>query len=80
MPDQRGWKLKIGAVVPSTNTIVQPDFDDLRPNGVTNHIARISIPNMSIRSDDDFDRMEDLEKERDKMWEWIEELEENCGA
>ncbi len=57
MPDQRGWKLKIGAVVPSTNTIVQPDFDDLRPNGVTNHIARISIPNMSIRSDDDFDRM-----------------------
>ena len=39
MPDQRGWKLKIGAVVPSTNTIVQPDFDDLRPEGVTNHVA-----------------------------------------
>ncbi|MDA0340847.1 MAG: arylmalonate decarboxylase [Proteobacteria bacterium] len=57
MPDQRGWKLKIGAVVPSTNTIVQPDFDDLRPEGVTNHVARIGIPNMAITSDADFDKM-----------------------
>jgi maleate isomerase len=57
MPDQRGWKLKIGVVVPSTNTIVQPDFDDLRPKGVTNHVARIGIPNMEITSDDDFDKM-----------------------
>ena len=30
MLDQRGWRLKIGTVIPSTNTIVQPDFDDLR--------------------------------------------------
>ena len=57
MLDQRGWRLKIGTVIPSTNTIVQPDFDDLRTNGITTHIARISIPNMSIASDDDFDRM-----------------------
>ena len=57
MPDQRGWKLKIGAVVPSTNTLVQPDFDDLRPDGVTNHVARISIPNIAINVDDDFDRL-----------------------
>jgi maleate isomerase len=57
MLDQRGWKLKIGAVVPSTNTMVQPDFDDLRTEGVTNHVARISIPNMAINSDDDFDKM-----------------------
>jgi maleate isomerase len=57
MDDQRGWKLKIGAVVPSTNTIVQPDFDDLRKTGITNHIARISIPNMEIKTDEDFDEM-----------------------
>ena len=57
MVDRRGWRLKIGVVVPSTNTIVQPDFDDLKPDGVTNHTARISIPDMAIRTDDDFDRM-----------------------
>ena len=57
MPDQRGWKLKIGTVVPSTNTIVQPDFDDLRGDGITTHVARIGIPNMAINSDEDFDKI-----------------------
>ena len=57
MPDQRGWKLKIGVVVPSTNTILQPDFDDLRTSGITNHIGRITLPNMSIKTDNDFDKM-----------------------
>ena len=57
MADQRGWRLKIGVAVPSTNTLVQPDFDDLRPEGVTNHVSRIPIPNMAITSDSDFDRM-----------------------
>jgi maleate isomerase len=57
MPDQRGWRLKVGAVVPSTNTIVQPDFDDLRTPGITNHIARITLPNMCIKTDVDFDNM-----------------------
>ena len=55
MPDQRGWKLKVGAVIPSTNTIVQPDFDDLRTPGITNHIGRITLPNMPIKTDKDFD-------------------------
>lgn len=64
MPDQRGWKLKIGTVVPSTNTLVQPDFDDLRPEGVTNHVGRISIPNMAINSDDDFDRLVRVSEEQ----------------
>ena len=57
MPDQRGWRLKVGAVIPSTNTIVQPDLDDLRIDGVTTHVARISIPNKAITSDDDFEEM-----------------------
>ena len=56
MVDQRGWKLRVGAVVPSTNTIVQPDFDDLRLDGITNHVARIGIPNIDIKTDDDFDQ------------------------
>ncbi|MDP6706391.1 MAG: arylmalonate decarboxylase [Alphaproteobacteria bacterium] len=54
MVDALGQRAKIGVVVPSTNTIVQPDFDALRPDGVTNHVARIMIPNMAIQNDDDF--------------------------
>ena len=57
MVDQRGWKLRVGAVIPSTNTIVQPDFDDLRLAGITNHVARIGIPNIDIKTDDDFDKL-----------------------
>lgn len=55
--DRRGWRLKVGVAVPSTNTIVQPDFDDLRPEGVTNHVSRIAIPNVPIASDEDFDAL-----------------------
>ena len=39
--DVLGWRLKFGVLGPSTNTVVQPDFDDLRPPGVTNHYSRI---------------------------------------
>jgi maleate isomerase len=46
--------MKFGALGPSTNTIVQPDFDDMRPVGVTNHYSRIVIPNMPVDSDADF--------------------------
>ena len=31
MTDRLGYRLKIGIVVPSTNTTVQPDYDDMRP-------------------------------------------------
>ena len=43
--DHLGYRKKLGTLGPSTNTIVQPDFDDLRPVGVTNHYSRIAIPN-----------------------------------
>lgn len=52
--DHLGYRLKFGVLGPSTNTIVQPDFDDLRPVGVTNHYSRIVIPDMAVASDDDF--------------------------
>ena len=45
MPDVLGWRRKFGVMAPSTNTIVQPDFDDMRPVGVTNHYSRIFTPN-----------------------------------
>jgi len=52
--DARGWRCKFAVVAPSTNTIVQPDMDDLRVDGVTNHYGRIEVPNMKVRNDDEF--------------------------
>lgn len=57
MPDSLGWRAKFGVLVPSTNTSVQPEFDSMRPMGVTNHIARIRIPNMALGGNADFQRL-----------------------
>jgi maleate isomerase len=54
MPDVLGWRRKFGVLGPSTNTIVQPDFDDMRPPGVTNHYSRIFTPNANAVSNDTF--------------------------
>ena len=52
--DHLGYRMKFGALGPSTNTIVQPDFDDMRPVGVTNHYSRIIIPNDPVNTDEAF--------------------------
>ena len=57
MTDHLGYRKKFGVLGPSTNTIVQPDFDDLRPRGVTNHYSRMVIPNNPVGSDEDFVRL-----------------------
>ncbi|MCX7684714.1 MAG: arylmalonate decarboxylase [Acetobacteraceae bacterium] len=57
MTDSLGWRRKFGVIAPSTNTSVQPEFDRMRPPGVTNHFSRILIPNISIASDADFERL-----------------------
>jgi len=54
MGDVLGWRKKFGVIGPSTNTIVQPDFDDLRPVGVTNHYSRIVIQDANAISDETF--------------------------
>jgi len=54
MVDCLGWRNIIGIVMPSTNTSVQPECEVLRPRGVTNQIARISIPERKITSADAF--------------------------
>lgn len=54
MRDVLGWRRKFGVMAPSTNTIVQPDFDDMRPVGVTNHYSRIFTPNATALSNDTF--------------------------
>lgn len=52
--DARGWRCKFAVVAPSTNTIVQPDMDDFRVEGVTNHFGRIFVPNMKVGNDEEF--------------------------
>ena len=55
--DSLGYRLKLGIVAPSTNTSVQPEMDDMRPAGVTNHFARALIPDNPIKSDADFEQL-----------------------
>jgi maleate isomerase len=59
MRDSLGWRKTFGVIAPSTNTSVQPEFDAMRPPGVTNHFSRIRIPNMRIETDADFQALMD---------------------
>jgi maleate isomerase len=54
MRDVLGWRRKFGVLGPSTNTVVQPDFEMMRPPGVTNHYSRIFTPNAQAVSNDSF--------------------------
>ena len=60
MTDSLGWRQKFAVLIPSTNTSVQPEFDAMRPVGVTNHISRIRIPNIPLNDNDDFNRLIEL--------------------
>lgn len=44
MVDLLGYRIKFGVIAPSTNTIVQPEFDAMSQQGVTSHFSRIYIP------------------------------------
>ncbi|MGE0845426.1 MAG: hypothetical protein AB7L41_04100 [Flavobacteriaceae bacterium] len=57
MGDILGWRMKFGVVTPSTNTVVQPEYDDMRPDGVTNHLSRMHIPDDPVESDEDFNEL-----------------------
>jgi len=59
MPDKLGWRANWGVVAPSTNTSVQPEFDEMRPRGVTNHMSRIYVPDEPLASDADFNKLMD---------------------
>jgi maleate isomerase len=72
MTDALGFRKKFGVVAPSTNTVVQPEYDAMRPHGVTNHFSRIHIPNEPIRNDDDFNRL--MVNIRSAMFEAIDRV------
>lgn len=50
-----GWKAKIGLIVPSTNTVNEPEFYRLAPAGVTTHTARAI--NAGPATQESYDRM-----------------------
>ncbi|WP_118166134.1 arylmalonate decarboxylase [Nostoc sphaeroides] len=52
MTDALGWRKKFGVLVPSTNTIVEPDFHAIAVRGVTSHISRIHVRNQDLSSDE----------------------------
>lgn len=53
MTDTLGYRKKFAVVIPSTNTSVQPEFDAMRPAGVTNHVSRIAIRDRPVNSSED---------------------------
>ncbi len=59
MTDSLGHRAKFAVLAPSTNTSVQPEFDAMRPPGVTNHHSRLIIPDMRVRDDRSFMAMMD---------------------
>jgi len=54
VPDTLGYRRRIGIVVPSTNTTVQPECEMLRPRGVTNHTGRSTIRERPLTSEQAF--------------------------
>ena len=54
MTDVLGWRKVFAVIAPSTNTVVQPDMEPMRPAGVTNHYRHIHVVNPRALSDDDF--------------------------
>ena len=55
MPDVAGFRAKLATIVPSTNTIVEGDFNHLfRVPGVTFHTGRMYIERPALDSNDAF--------------------------
>ena len=54
MPDVVGYRAKIGVVVPSTNTVVEHDLNQVRPPGVTFHSGRFFVEAPDLSTDENF--------------------------
>lgn len=57
MPDALASRLKFGVIAPATNTIVQPEYDAMRPRGITNQMARVVIPDSPVGTESEFAAM-----------------------
>lgn len=56
----------LGVIVPSTNTVVEAEYNAMRPEGVSYHAGRIFIGKPGLGGDDDFEAfLEDLRTQID---------------
>lgn len=53
----RGWRAKLGLIIPSTNSTMEPDFNRLAPEGVTIHSARLKTKREAT-----FETLREMEK------------------
>lgn len=45
-----GWRARIGLIVPSSNTTMEPEFSKIMPEGVSVHTARLKLVNVDAES------------------------------
>jgi maleate isomerase len=57
MRDFLGYRKIFGVITPSINTCVQPEYDSMRPPGVTNQVARMQGSDVKVKSDADFEQV-----------------------
>src|SRR5262245_16849324 len=57
MTDTLGGRMKVGVIAPASNTVVQPEFDRMRPRGVTKQQPRFNMPSTPVGSNDDLAAM-----------------------
>jgi maleate isomerase len=72
VPDTLGFRKRIGLVVPSTNTTVQPETDALRVPGVTCHTGRVTIKERPLNTEEAFN--EHMQMMRDGMGSAIDQI------
>lgn len=52
-------RVKMGVIVPSTNTVVEADYNEIAPPGVSLHTGRAWIPEIELDSDEAFKELLD---------------------
>lgn len=59
-----GWRAKVGVVLPSSNTTVEPEFHRWFPDGVSLHCARMRLRDVSVDALTDMANEADASAER----------------
>ena len=55
-----GWRARFGVIIPTVNTVTEPEFHAMAPDGVTSHFTRMPI-HFHPEEDDFKELMDDLE-------------------
>lgn len=52
MKTRLGWRCKFGVIIPSTNTVVEPELAMMAVPGISVHTARLRVKNPNIATDE----------------------------